>query len=39
MGGARYRANCLAGPQEPLKRDTVDLAPGATKEAGEVFSQ
>ena len=30
MGGARYQANCLPGPWEPFRRDTADLAPGAT---------
>ena len=39
MGGARYRTNCLPGPREPFKRDTVYLAPGATEGGGEVFSQ
>ena len=39
MGGARYRANCLAGSREPFKRDTVDLALGATEGADRVFSQ
>ena len=39
MGGARYRANCLPGPREPLKRDTADLAPRAIAGAGGVFSQ
>ena len=37
-GGTRYRANCLPGPWEPFKRDTVDLAPGATERAGGVWS-
>ena len=39
MGGARYRANCLPGPREPFKRDTVDLAPGATEGAGFLVSR
>ena len=37
MGRARYRANCLLGPREPFKQDTVDLAPRAIAGTGGVF--
>ena len=39
MGGARYRVNCLSGPWEPFKQDTVDLKPGAIEGVGGVVSQ
>ena len=35
--GARYRVNCLPGPQEPFKRDSVDLAVGAIEGTGGVL--
>ena len=37
MGGAGYRANCLPGPREPFKRNTMNLAPVATEGAGRVL--
>ena len=36
-GGARYRAICLAGLREPVKRDAVDLAPRLIEGVGGVF--
>ena len=38
-GMARYRANCLPGPQEQFKRNNMDLAPGAAEVTSGVFSQ
>ena len=38
MGGARYRVNCLPGPRDSFKLDTVYLAPEATEGTGGVFS-
>ena len=35
----RWCINVLPELREPFKRDTVDLAPGATEGAGGVFSQ
>ena len=39
MEGALYRANCLAGPQELIKRETMHLAPAATEGTAGVISQ
>ena len=39
MGGVRFWANCLPGPQKPFKQGTVDLVTDATKGAGGVFGQ
>ena len=37
MGGGRYRVNCLPGPREPFKRDTLYLTSEATEGAGGVL--
>ena len=35
----KKKANCLPETREPFKRDTVDLAPGATEGVCRVFSE
>ena len=37
MRAARHRGNCLPGPRDPFKQDTVDIAPGAIEGAGGDF--